>query len=1637
MSNNNNNSSNNNGNRAPQMTVPKISAAIEKFCKNTADTNNNINTFSAQNISINQSFSIGELKKNGGTAAPAGSSSSKFNDENLIKQRARESLKFWKEEEEKRKSEMNSQSLNTNNYNTLNSQSQNNSLLSNSVVSNTTTNNSQSHLSTNHHQDHSNHTNDIKTTADFSFASSTNNNTSNIDLSTSTAACGTVSKRVKDRINIFESKTQQQAGSSSTPSNHMNSSSPFKNFRKNFSKQSSAPLSLSNACDTNTYSENTFSKLEKKNSTPASMMLQSDIVTSSTIINIAKPLNSIQSKIDSFERKITDKRLDNSYSDLMKNQEDHYEEGQTTTATSDKKLIEEQNTIYDHISTTNNYEYDDDDDEEIKYEEVEFHYEVPKQQIYEYRQEEEGSSSPSQPPQQQEEEMVKNIESTARRSAVKIPITFSSSVRLDKTCYQEDAIVCPNKSSSSFCHRRKQISIENLQEQQNQESDEILSEEKREIEEIHQELTKSETNLYDEVGEVDEEEAEKGEGEEEEDEPNSQQSELEEVEIVIDLNKKQPQQQPTVTEHSAFKNNSHVENDEKKLIEYRHKMINETLKNIVMHVVPITRKAYVDDIVNGIKTLISFDQLLNVNSTIDLPQNVLRFIQKRYNNLLLEESYANNLPSNLSNVTSSSSSVSSSSASSENKEVIEEALTPAAAAPTTTTTTELTIVKDIRKEIFSSSESSSDSLNEHDDYKQQQNQNQDIMKVEEDTLYIVEQRRPILAVSNHLDDQISSEESNPTTTTNTTQYIVDNCIRKNFELKPKETEIDFDTNEDVNKPSSSNQKIFKMNSKFERIIDDLQLSIERINFLNDINDYQLHFFNDYHHKQSNHQNPLSLLVMLFDKQNEENFRFNLEKTYQKSIIDTHLVSNQIKEINIIANLNVYFINDIDFSVFDFGQCDINYLIERSKFDKFSLIKTFNNIDKQNATLSSNSKLPIGKHFVCVKYKHLLYTTDSNLNEILFKEVNMEKESIIDLSLLPLAIRAQFKHIFESISVISEDEETAAAPLPELNMVALDSYLVQLEINRKRDELIREGIIKNSKNPLDVKILLSKNLFNEIPDLDRIMKKIEMDLSSYYICEKCTDLKILLKNYYAQISNEENAQASLNEEDLVKLNKIDALASFKCVQKYKQLICEQVFDLVKSNSSSAGITDSLLNRFYLIDNGCHYKCIIPSKDIVSDDETSSQYQQQQYILDDINSCSMSDEDQFIANVNASSTTTQIDDLNNQQQSAEQNNNNNNASIAIESIQKRQNYIFNKDLMNVLTTTSGTSSRASVAACKQHQQQNSDDYFSQDDSQSFSNTRKIYSNENINETLPNLSSNSMQSQTPQKLINELIIRETLRDVSKQSVTEKSTKSTKSKKSTSSSIAEQPSASLKLFTDKETPDKIIVQEIDRMFSSIRDHQSACSKAKGECTMNCRKKYATWGYSSGKRHVKAKIMELPYVEDLNSLTKKVGIINTSAREQNLVSNEEDCVFVRIDDFITQDISHLLQRSYSSEYLNVSSGPRTRIKFLKIPNFVNTNKNTIRKSSVKNESNIQKKIMTERNGTPIKQEEKQVTSGKISAQSELRFAPYDLRYWSILKLLEEERQLNNGRSITFFDDLYQSTGEWKDPDALIKQVLG
>jgi len=187
----------------------------------------------------------------------------------------------------------------------------------------------------------------------------------------------------------------------------------------------------------------------------------------------------------------------------------------------------------------------------------------------------------------------------------------------------------------------------------------------------------------------------------------------------------------------------------------------------------------------------------------------------------------------------------------------------------------------------------------------------------------------------------------------------------------------------------------------------------------------------------------------------------------------------------------------------------------------------------------------------------------------------------------------------------------------------------------------------------------------------------------------------------------------------------------------------------------------------------------------------------------------------------------------------------------------------------------------------------------------------------------------------------------------------------------------------------DQIIIKEIDKMFTSIRDHQGSNAKAKGELKYfpKTKKRSGSWGYSSNKRHVKAKVMDMPYAEDYETIMKRIEMGDTTENtgySQTAVDEASEKVFVRIDDYLNIEVSKALERSYSVDYLNQDAGQRTRIRYIRIPGHM------IETDSRK---------VTENQSSCVEQ---QVT--------EYRSAPYDLRYWSILKLLEEEQQ-NGGKT--------------------------
>ena len=262
----------------------------------------------------------------------------------------------------------------------------------------------------------------------------------------------------------------------------------------------------------------------------------------------------------------------------------------------------------------------------------------------------------------------------------------------------------------------------------------------------------------------------------------------------------------------------------------------------------------------------------------------------------------------------------------------------------------------------------------------------------------------------------------------------------------------------------------------------------------------------------------------------------------------------------------------------------------SKFDTFSLIKT-----NMNKDMSAARCLPIGKYFVSVKYECLGSKSAS-------------KETIVDLSLLPLAIRAQLvfectDYLNRKIQTYKKAREANTVPfafknleLPHISLLAIDSYLVQVEINAKRDEIIKDALVKTKYDSAKLNSSLSASSnFTDILEFDKFMKTLELDLNSYYICEKA----LSLTNSNGQRAS--SRDLAIASDDLVKLNKLDALASYRCVHKYKTQFGDFLLENANKDAEFLPSDESAsadMEIFYLIDNGHHYKCVIPCKDLVS-------------------------------------------------------------------------------------------------------------------------------------------------------------------------------------------------------------------------------------------------------------------------------------------------------------------------------------------------------------------------------------------------------------------------------------------------------
>lgn len=151
---------------------------------------------------------------------------------------------------------------------------------------------------------------------------------------------------------------------------------------------------------------------------------------------------------------------------------------------------------------------------------------------------------------------------------------------------------------------------------------------------------------------------------------------------------------------------------------------------------------------------------------------------------------------------------------------------------------------------------------------------------------------------------------------------------------------------------------------------------------------------------------------------------------------------------------------------------------------------------------------------------------------------------------------------------------------------------------------------------------------------------------------------------------------------------------------------------------------------------------------------------------------------------------------------------------------------------------------------------------------------------------------------------------------------------------------------------------------------------------------------------------MELKFFDKQKTSKKSISRqLSSSSLDDTLATGYGDSVFLRIDDFINPDISKTLIRSYSADYLNERTTLRTRIKYVRIPGEI-----------VKTES---------------------ITHYQYNiVPSEYRTVPYGLRYWSILKLLQDERE--SGQPYVYLGDTYigKPPEEWFKTSPIIKEII-
>ena len=444
---------------------------------------------------------------------------------------------------------------------------------------------------------------------------------------------------------------------------------------------------------------------------------------------------------------------------------------------------------------------------------------------------------------------------------------------------------------------------------------------------------------------------------------------------------------------------------------------------------------------------------------------------------------------------------------------------------------------------------------------------------------------------------------------------IDTEVRKNFKLKSKDSFDDIINN---NLTSTIGHSV---NDKFSAdALYDLNKQVVHRNELQKLNE-QYNIFRS------------MLIIMLDGTKKPQNFPINNNSDYQLHFLHSY-------EKN-----KAYFQNILLIS-FDKGSSDhfnADKESEHTQMSVFLLRKRFNEasnrpnnviarinvvyIDEKNLSMYSKfslislneieNRLNENMKPINRHFVHVRYfkcSTDMNIDER--TEI---RESIIDINILPYQLR---------IEILNECERY------QMNLPNKKTFNVEMNIRYENDNLImptlavlvlESDIIQNAINKKRDELISttltahSDKLNDKIVELDSFIKAIEQELNSYLICEKVVDRDTDLTD----------------TKHLVKLNKLDALVSFEIVQSFKTLF-EKMKDFCifyDPDDSTVQRLNKSKNEFYIMDDGSYYKCVIPIE----------------YINEEIKN-----NGELFESINQSST------------------------LVIETMNKRQNYIFGKHL-----------------------------------------------------------------------------------------------------------------------------------------------------------------------------------------------------------------------------------------------------------------------------------------------------------------------------------------------------------------------